>query len=181
MSSDKSKNGKRLKEELGDDQMQAATLTLVGHYMQNWALMEAELNEALFAAMRTRPVTSVVIARNTFLRTKISILRSLVGLLPIEPAGAAALEKLLKRIEKLSGDRNMVAHDVFLPHPKGVQFLVVKARGRVDVTTVIWTPKDFKTRCLELQEIRQDLNCVPEGIKDAQKALSKYEDPPSEG
>ena len=121
------------------------TFALVGRFLQAWALMESQMSHAIAKALGLTDLQEVVLQKNTQFRDKTNILKTLVAMSYFGETEAARLIKLIGQIYDYSTNRNMMAHDLFMPSEKtdGVEFLVVKARGTLQFPTVDWTVDDF--------------------------------------
>lgn len=80
------------------------------------------------------------------LRDKIHVLRITADLYLVDSdAVKKALDKMLVDISEYSATRNMMAHTMFgaTDDGLGVQFMVVKAKDKLDFPTVVWGEADF--------------------------------------
>lgn len=123
------------------------TVALVGSYLQFFACMESQLNEAMRAALGLTTLQSIMVCKNMQLRDKIHLLKSATNLL-LSDTEAEPHVKTLVSIAKLTNDRNTVAHEFFFADPDGdgVQFLVVKAKSEVTFPPARWSVDDFESK-----------------------------------
>lgn len=119
----------------------------VGHFLQEWALMEFRLRNAITKALGLTAMQGIIVASNAQLRDKLNVLRvSLDYVEHLSPDDIAAYKKLLTRIANYAPTRNMFAHDMFMETKdgKGVEFYVVKARNTLTIPPTVWTWKKFE-------------------------------------
>lgn len=140
---------------------------LVGYYLNAWSVMETALNECISKALRLDDLQSVVVTKNIQFQGKVKVMRTLADLLFKNHDKQAQHDKTLLSMSKLSIDRNMVAHDMFLPAKEGdgVEFLVVKASAKLKLDNTIWSIRDVQDRVTHLMEVTTDL-------RDMQKDMS---------
>lgn len=156
-------------------------LCLVGSYLQFWATMEARLNEALYSALGVDSLPGTVVARNIQLRDKLNILRALISIAPLSGEDNRTYSNTLKRIRDLSHDRNMVAHDMFMEDESGecVEFIVVKASGKIQFPQMKWSLGDFRQKTDELWAIHNSLDSLPNALQKGKLALAMAKTPPN--
>lgn len=118
---------------------------LVGRFLFYFAFLESTINNCVGKVLRLEGAQTYIIARNTQFRDKINILKAAATL--ALPKGTP-LTALLDEAATISRDRNIVAHEVFgvSEDETGVEFLAVRARGRLTFPKIIWTPKDFEEK-----------------------------------
>ena len=127
---------------------------LVGYYLQSWAYMEADLNEAVGDALGLSNLQRTIVCKNMQLSNKLHVLKCVLTL-EFHPNSCAEDLKALDAISKLSADRNMIAHDMFFDDDKGngVKFLVMKAKGKLSYPETRWSIDDFLERIKRLHEL----------------------------
>ena len=140
---------------------------LVGTFLQAWALMEAQMNHAIITALELGDVQGVMVVRNVQLRSKIHILKTAVNVtLPIDRREPYI--DLLNQITTMSEtDRNVVAHDLFGPDPDGdgVEFLVIKAKGKLKFPEVKWSINDCVEKINKMNFYRKQLEGLQQSFK----------------
>lgn len=149
--------------------------TLVGMYLQSWAVMESQLNRTLSRTLGLDTLQGIVVTRNIQMRDKINIVKSLIHLVVINDATRSRYLKLLERIGGLSGDRNTVAHDMF-DHDEdgdGVRFYVTKAKGKLQFPNVRWSIDVFTEKCFELYDIHKHLRQL-DNVLDSDKIARAF-------
>ena len=141
---------------------------MVGKFLQTWAVVEHEISELINETLGLGSIDGVILARNTQLRDKINIAKTLLTL-ELEEEQAEPFLKTLNKVQALSGShRNMVAHDFFGPNEKkdGVKFFANKAKGKLKIGGPEWSLKQFKALYDEMSELA-------EAIEEARKHLVK--------
>lgn len=159
------------------------TFALVGYYLQTWSVMETNLDETLAKALHLDVLAGLVVAKNLGLRDKVHVLKAILQLDVFGPTRNKYL-KVAGRIDKLAtSDRNTVAHTMFLTHEEsdGVVFYVKKARGKLNLPSIVWSLDDCLTKCDELFDICDDLKELQSVFGKARiaKALQKDTDIPA--
>ena len=87
-----------------------------------------------------------IVCVNISLRDKIHILKTFVDLSAIYPTDVRqGFKNMLQAIANYSPTRNMMAHDMFRPTDDGtgVKFIVVKAKGTLNIPDISWSVADF--------------------------------------
>jgi hypothetical protein len=113
--------------------------------MGQWALLETSLNTGVGRLLGLKTVETAIATANMQLRSKIHIVKAVVHL----KRGTTDWGKdALKDLEAIAGLadkwRNVVAHVPFAPHASGgVQFLSIKAKGKLSFPDIIWGRADF--------------------------------------
>jgi hypothetical protein len=110
--------------------------------------MEAALHTAIGAALKIETVATQILCANIRFRDKVHILSTLIDVAPyIAQGDKEQWRKDMRQLADYSGFRNMMAHDHFRPDDsgKGVEFLIVKAKGEFDLPTTIWSPEKFQS------------------------------------
>ena len=107
--------------------------------------MEGSLHGAIGAALAIETVKLQIRCANIRFRDKVHILATLVDVAP-HLSDKDQIRKSLRELGDCGGVRNMIAHDVFRPDEAktGVEFLIVKAKGKFDQPTVIWNADRFR-------------------------------------
>jgi hypothetical protein len=129
---------------------------LAGYFLQVWAMLEPTLNRAIVDALRLSDLQGVVVTKNIQLRDLIHILKTLVHMQGIK---VERHKKSLEAISTISHDRNMVAHDTFLPDDEGdgVKFLVIRARGKLTFPPTRWSVGQFFEKYLEIVRLTKEV------------------------
>lgn len=135
---------------------------LVGYYLSKWALMESKLNSTVYRALGLTVLQGAIVTHNVQLRDKINIAKSILAMEIFNLKDREAYTKVMKRIATLSTDRNMVAHDPFLPDEKGdgVVFFVIKAKGKIQFPDAVWSISKFDEKAEELTKIHSELSAL---------------------
>ncbi|MEX0964748.1 MAG: hypothetical protein WDZ52_11980 [Pseudohongiellaceae bacterium] len=119
----------------------------IGRFLQNWALVEGTLRQAIGKALGLSRVQTVFVGVNLSFRDKINTLKTAIDVSHIYPeADKDRFKKLLDTISGHSPVRNMVAHDMFEVSEDGskVSFFVIKAKGKFDLPDVTWDERKFR-------------------------------------
>jgi hypothetical protein len=141
------------------------TLALVGFFLQNWALLEFRINQAIGKALGLNDVQTVIVARNVQFRDKIHILNTAIWhneKSAMTPAKREEYQKTLNAIQAYSPVRNMMAHDLFdnSEETDGVLFQVIQARGRVKFPDEDWSIEKFIAEFRKLSSWRREVNAL---------------------
>lgn len=144
-------------------------MALVGHYLQSFALMEAALNSVIATALKLDVLQKAVVCKNIQLRDKIKIGRTLAEMVLFSPDERTRFDKLFIKLGSISQLRNMFAHDMFLPDPKGggVEFFVTKASADLQFPDTTLSVDEIEERCDDLSAISEDLDALAVAIKSA--------------
>lgn len=121
-------------------------LALVGWYLQVWASMESSLSRVLHKALGLERLNGFVVTANIQLGQKITIARVSTRLSKkLSPEQVEHYHSVLKRVERQSANRNMLAHSIFWPSGDGkeVLFNVVRAREEIELPHNAWTVARF--------------------------------------
>lgn len=129
-------------------------VALVGFFLQYWSGLEATLNQAIEQALDLTMVQGAVVTKNIQLRDKVHILKTLVDL---RGNDTDHLKQVLEDVAQMSGERNMIAHDTFLPDHEGdgVEFVVVKAKGKLAFPKTKWSIADIFAKYAKILELTQ--------------------------
>ena len=115
--------------------------------MSFWAVLEGELNSSVHKLCGLSGLEAVVATANMGVRDKANTVRTMLYVAHSTDAPKVAENnKIMDRIGERSTDRNLVAHTNFFGHADGVQFLVIKAKGKFQIPPTIWTVEDFRNR-----------------------------------
>lgn len=135
-------------------------VALVGSYMQSFASMELALNDAIESALGLTGLQGIMVCKNMQFRDKVHLLKSAVDLL-ISDEGDAE-QRTIDAVAKASTDRNTVAHELFLPDKKGngVNFLVVKAKGKIKFPKIRWSIADFEDKINNLHRLGSEISAI---------------------
>ena len=152
---------------------QKESCTLVGGFLQAWAAMEAQLNSVIGTILEIGSPQAYIICKNIQFRDKIHIARTAVSISPLSEDQKTAYDKELKQLAEFTIDRNMVAHDLFMPSEDqmGVEFLVTRAKGKLEFPEVVWSRKDFGDRVEKAMAFRQMLKGLDSDAKERIKLL----------
>lgn len=143
---------------------------LVGNFLMLWAAMESGLRRAMGKALGLDETQTAIIGANIQLRDKIHIVRTAVDLSSIYPEEERKrYKKVLRKILKYSGTRNMMAHDLFGPstNTDGVAFNVVQAKGELQYPDVDWSIAKFEEEFERVANFANDLNKLVKQLDEA--------------
>jgi hypothetical protein len=156
-------------------------VALVGRFLQHWGALEPAMREAIGNGLRLGKLETVMVCCNMQLRDKINLLKTLAEFrLPKEAIEQKRFKDALEDISDLSWIRNMMAHDVFAPSPdrQGVQFLVMKAKGKLDFPETIWPASRFYEEASRVGAVQEEIKALSErfqSINAAEKAATDAE------
>lgn len=127
---------------------------LVGEFMQSWSFVENELNRGIAKLAGLGTLEAVVLRSNMGVRDKIHALKTLLYMFSLEADRNAAVA-LLNTAASMSESRNMIAHTMFWAHEKGgVEFAVVKAKGKLDFPRTVWGEAMFKEKFVAMAKLQ---------------------------
>jgi hypothetical protein len=149
---------------------------LVGEYLSAWAHMESRLDGAIGNALHLTNLQQIIVCANIGFTSKCHILKTLVSLVFIE--NGKDYEKAIVKIQNLTTDRNMIAHNAFFPSDEkefAVQFFVFKAKGKLSIPKTTWKEEQFKKRIYQLRGYAKTLENLESHLsyKDIANALMK--------
>lgn len=135
---------------------------LVGRFMSHWSLLEFSLNEAVWTLLGVDHIApAVALGVNMTMREKINFVRTCLNHdLEQQPELPKTAAKVMDRIGDRNGDRNIVAHNGFDAHPKGVAFKLIKAKGRLSAPVIVWTVADFEQKSLDMMNLSDALRSL---------------------
>ena len=134
-----------------------AAYRLVGEFMHEWSLLEHQINKGLQKLLGLPGMEGTIVTANMQVRDKIQALKTLLHLFSVGDDEAAALN-LMTRIANMSGDRNVVAHNMFWPHKDGgVEFSLTKAKGVLQFPNGVWGAKQFAEKRVRMAVLARDL------------------------
>jgi hypothetical protein len=155
---------------------------LVGQFMWRWALLESAVNGAYRKLLKLKGVEGHIATANITLRDKVAAVRTVVHIAcqpdtekrPEEAEWWKAADRDLIAITTMNGNRrNVVAHNLFGGHESGgVDFLIIKAKGKFAVPDVVWTPEDFDAVFLEIDHLCIRVREITEHIEKRRAAVS---------
>lgn len=152
---------------------------LVGQFMQQWALLEATLKDAVEKALKLTVVQAVIITNNIQLRDKIRILRTAVDFLLPKPEDECKRlkERLLEITDFATRKRNVLAHEVFGPAKDGdgVRFVIARARGAIDFPKIVWKESDFKKHYDEIQAFTEEVEALAKRFEKEGRSILEAE------
>lgn len=134
---------------------------LVGHFMNQWAQLEHEINTAIHHAFKLIYAEGAIITGNLQIRDKISILRTAVEFYSRERMSdewRVEANWVFNRLSDFSPVRNMVAHTHFEATEDGdVRFTRVYAKTRFSEGEEIWTREITNEKCAIAQEFQYSI------------------------
>jgi len=142
------------------------SLALVGGYLQSWALMELELDDGIAKALGLTGLQRYVIRSNMPFHNKISVMKTLVHLSWLSDTQKTHYDDALNSMLGYSSDRNIIAHDAFSSSNKndGVQFLVYRAKGKMQFPEFNWSVNKFVQQILNLDQCAKEMADLHEKI-----------------
>jgi hypothetical protein len=146
------------------------TLALVGSFLQTWAFLENSINTALGEALGLNRLQTLIVARNVQFTAKIHILKTAVWhseKATLSDTKRTEYQKILTEIQGYSPVRNMMAHDLFMTSETtdGVEFSVIKAKGKLQFPDEIWSIEKFDTEKEKVLAWRQQVRALIEDLK----------------
>ena len=152
----------------------ARSCRLVGQFIQWWASVEAQLDQAMAAAIGLTGAQRAIVAANIPVAAKINITVTAVEAAGMDEKKTKHYKRQLKKLWGLNDDRNMMVHYLFGPSKDetATQFIVTEARGKLKFPEIIWTRQDFIKRYnqmdalyLKLEELEKELKMTANRIE----------------
>jgi hypothetical protein len=147
------------------------TVALVGRFLQLWALLETTIGNAIGAALRLNKIQEYVLTRNIGFTNKTYVLSALCSVSQLDYREQKECRLLLQAIRNFSGNRNIVAHDVFIDYERtdGVEFLLVRAKGKIDFPDMQWSVDHFEKLFLSLMDFQHAINKLETKLRHAKR------------
>lgn len=123
------------------------TIALVGRFLQLWATMENLLGQSIGTALNLTNLARFIIAANIGFTNKLFVLGALCSVSSLPDEEKKAADKLIGQIQSIYGLRNIVAHENFRSSEAsdGVEFLAMKAKGKVAFPDADWSVEYFQS------------------------------------
>jgi hypothetical protein len=140
---------------------EARAFALVGQFLHHWATVESALHECIQTTFKLTPIMNHIICANLAVHDKLAILRTIIFVSAFEAEPEKIkFNKLLKRVGKYSGHRNIIAHTSFQADSSktGVQFAHIKAKGNYETDPIIWTARRFEQEGCVLDALKSQLD-----------------------
>jgi hypothetical protein len=168
--------GKEIFHSLGPE---IRAMALAGHYLQSFALMENAMNRAIGKAIGLDSTQETILCKNISFRDKVHILRTFVAIAPLGDGTRKSYDTTLVKAANCSADRNMVAHELFGPDESGkaIEFLVARAKGKLQYPRVVWTVDEAEEKSDELLRTRTQLDKIGTALGEADLIKSILSDP----
>ena len=129
----------------------------VGLFMHHFSLLESSLNNGVGALLGINGPEQAIATANMNFYAKIHIVKAAVDL----KGGDAEWAKDIQQIADFSILRNIVVHNVFGPNANGgIQFLTVKAKGKLSFPETIWSITDFERHFATAKSLRFKLDDI---------------------
>lgn len=153
---------------------------LVGTYLQKWAFMEADLNEAIEIALGLDSLPGIIVCKNIQLRDKVYILKSIISLNNPGDRFQADIDALSKIADLATKERNLIAHEAFAADKEGdgVRFFVIKAKGKLSFPEARWSIAEFLQKFEILDDLGSVLRRVGERFNNKSPDLSGFSEEP---
>lgn len=145
---------------------------LVGKFMQTWASMENAMNKVIASGLALDTIQEMAVCSNLQFRDKTKIIKTAIYHSRMtdeeKTEWNSRIEKIIKRS---TGWRNVLAHNYFSPMDKGkaVEFFYPRAKGKVELSRIKWTEKDFLDRTIEIGQHGIALEDLAKTVKGAAK------------
>jgi hypothetical protein len=136
---------------------------LVGRFLHAWAVMEDSLHRAIGAALAIEVPKLQILCANMEFGAKIYTMRTLIDASPdLQKEDKKEFQKTLSKLAEYAQIRNMIAHNQFQPDEskKGVEFLVIKARGKFELPKEVWLDERFRREGDTISQFRTLLDRI---------------------
>ena len=137
-------------------------MRLIGEFMYFWAGLEAEINRGVHRLLGIRGVEGAIATANISVRDKLHILRTIVNYYGEGQSDwLSHANRTINAVGEEASARNTVAHNMFIPHKSGgVEFVVVKAKGKFGFPATIWSADTFKRHCDDMFDLEPKLEQI---------------------
>ncbi|MDG2532086.1 hypothetical protein P6144_00350 [Sphingomonas sp. HITSZ_GF] len=137
----------------------------VGQFLLHFAGMETALNNMLTRLLEMKNLEGLVVTSNIDMRGKIYIVQTALNMRPItEDDWLKEARKDLKSVVTMTEKRNILAHNIFLPHADGVEFHLVRAKGKLDLPEELWTDEIFDGHYAEMDRLTLRLKEITDAL-----------------
>lgn len=139
--------------------------THVGLFLQQWAVVEAQLNKIVGRLLGLTSLQTFIVTSNMTFREKINIIRTSIRTLPnLDEEDQEKFDKIILKIGNTYYDRNTAAHELFWWDEKtnSVEFNSIKAKGgkKPIFPSVKWSEKDFAEKSVNLHSLSSSLDIL---------------------
>jgi hypothetical protein len=150
---------------------------LVGSFLQTWAVMEGKLDATIAEALGIHSLQELILCKNVQLSARIHILRTLVSISTLQETEKQRINKILNKLsEQYVNYRNIVAHNLFVPSETsdGVEFVVVRARSKLNFPKNDWSVAKFEEIQEEIGEFSNELESLRENLKISSAVMKEW-------
>jgi hypothetical protein len=164
-----------VKKEFGHLDPLTQSYALVGKFLNLWALVEARIDSLLEVALELTPLQRVIVCNNVPFLNKIHILKTTGDIGALKPSEKEKISRLLEKVRKFYiKNRNTVAHHLFAPAKTGigVEFLITKAKGKIEFPNAEWSDKDFDNKFEKMNGFINDLPNLEKKFKRSHSFLT---------
>lgn len=138
---------------------------LVGRFMFHWALLENSLNDGIEKLFGMDSLEATIVTANIQFRSKIHVLKAFIDLKCDTNKWRELALTDLERIGTVNDQwRNTIAHVAFGPSEGGVKFLKIRARGKLNFVSPVWTETDFDNMRTEIIALTQRVDEIVKAL-----------------
>lgn len=143
--------------------------TLVGKFMREWAIAEAELDKLIATALRIDNIESWVISTAIPVSHKWNIAKSFVRLSQMNDVDKTEFKSLEKCFNELVAARNIVAHCMFSPevNENVVIFLRFASKGTLKSELDKWPESQFLKHVESIRSFKRGLEVLGDKLEES--------------
>ena len=142
---------------------------LVGKFMEQWAIAELQVDYAIAKALKLNDPQSLLFSSTLRVSQKLDVLKVLIDASQLEPDERARFKKHMGKLSNLSGDRNKIAHALFIPTRNGNEvFFVTTALkdGELKSPQFAWSEEQFHSRYERLKNLADKFEELGERLEE---------------
>ena len=153
---------------------QFVAFELVGRTINQWSMVECQVDDVIQKTHKLTHPQSVIICKSLSMWKKIEILKSLVKHSSMSIDEKTSFGEKIKELEKLSEQRNIIAHCIFVPNDDNTKVRFFNSK-KIEISHIFLSMNQFYNLFKRLGNMLGKLEHLEERLAetDAQKALAE--------